>query len=101
MTALITIVLLATLVQYLVDIIKNIVPITEVKGVKLAPIYAALVGVAMACLTKTDILSVLGYESGIEAAGWIITGLIVSGGSSAVHELISKLRESREPDELR
>jgi hypothetical protein len=28
-------------------------------------------------------------------ADWVITGLILSGGSSVVHELLAKLRASR------
>lgn len=93
--ALLAVILLATLVQYLVDIVKGIIPAESIGSVKLPPIYAAIIGIALAVLTKTDILAALGYQIEYALAGWIITGLVVSGGSAAVHELISKLRESR------
>jgi hypothetical protein len=87
--------LLATLVQYIVDILKNAIPATAIGKVTLAPIYSLIVGIALAIIFQVDIMAALGFATQYAIAGWIITGLIVSGGSSAVHELIAKLRESR------
>ena len=48
LTAIILVFLLATVVQYVVDIIKGAIPPTAIGQVKLAPIYSLIVGVAYA-----------------------------------------------------
>jgi hypothetical protein len=93
--AIILVFLLATLVQYIVDIFKKAIPVAAVGAVALAPIYSLIVGVTLAVIFQVDIMAALGFTTPYALAGWIITGLILSGGSSAVHELIAKLRESR------
>ena len=95
LTAIILVFLLATVVQYIVDIIKGAIPLTAIGQVKLAPIYSLIVGVALAIIFQVDLMAAVGFATPYALAGWIITGLVVSGGSSAVHELIAKLRESR------
>lgn len=93
--SIIMVIMLAIVVQYIVDIIKNIIPSSGVGSIKLPPIYSLIVGVVMAVLFQVDLMATLGFTTSYALAGWIITGLIISGGSSAVHELIAKLRESR------
>jgi len=94
MDILIGIILLATLVQFVVDRIKTIIPIQAIGPVELAPIYAAIIGIVIAIVAQVDILAALGFQSQ-PIVGEVMTGLIISGGSTAVHELIAKLRESR------
>lgn len=87
--------MLATVVQYLVDIIKKIIPATTIGKVQLPPIYAAVVGVILAVTFRVGLLTAVGFQTPFPVADWIVTGLIISGGSTVVHELVSKLRESR------
>ena len=87
--------MLATVVQYLVDIFKKVIPVTMIGKVQLPPIYAAVIGVVLAVTFRVGLLTAVGFQTPYALADWIITGMIVSGGSTVVHELISKLRESR------
>jgi hypothetical protein len=92
--ALVGIILLATLVEFVVARIKAILPWKTIGTFELAPLYAAIIGIVVAIVAKVDILAMLGFASQ-PVVGEIITGLVMSGGSTAVHELIAKLRESR------
>jgi hypothetical protein len=78
----------------LVDRIKAVIPWTEIGKVQLTPLYALVIGIVVAFVARIDVLLSLGFET-VPVIGYIITGIVVSGGSSAVHELIAKLRESR------
>ena len=95
MVELAVVVVLSILVQFLVDRIKAVVPVKTVGNLELAPLYALALGIGLAFVTQVDIISSLGFNT-VSAVGYIVTGIVVSGGSSAVHELIAKLRESRE-----
>lgn len=92
--ALITILMMATLVQFLTDIFKGILPPGALNVFK-PQLIAAMFGVALAVIFKIDIFLVLGFETPYAMASWVFTGLILSAGSSAIHELIAKLRDSR------
>jgi hypothetical protein len=92
---LVLVLMLATVVQYLVDLIKKAVPAKTIGGVQLAPIYAAVIGVTTAVTFQVGLLTAVGFQTPYAMADWVITGLILSGGSSVVHELIAKLRASR------
>lgn len=88
-----TVILLAILTEYLVNLIK---PLFTYKGAYPVPILIAMViGVGLSLLTKADILTALDLEPINNIASYIVTGLVVSGGSSAIHELLAKLRGSR------
>jgi len=96
----IVLIALAVATEYLVERIKNLVQVTEVGKVKLVPFYALAVGMAIAFIVQLDFIAVLSavteYEMHtVPTAGYIMTGLAISGGSGAIHELFSKLRESR------
>ena len=99
---LLVIVLLALSIstEFLVERIKNLVQVTEVGKIKLVPFYALAVGMAIAFIVRLDFIAVLSaiteYEMHTEPiAGYIMTGLAISGGSVPLHEWFSKLRESR------
>ena len=42
-----------------------------------------------------DFFALMGYSSQLPIIAKVITGLILSSGSTGVHELVAKLRESR------
>ena len=87
------IILLSVIVEYIVNLLKPLMPESEYP----VPLILSLViGVCLGLLVRVDILSAVGFEPVSLTVSYVITGLIASGGSTAVHELISKLRASRQ-----
>lgn len=87
------IILLSVIVEYIVNLIKPLIPETNYP---VPLIISLIVGVGLGLLVRVDILTSIGFEPVNLTVSYILTGLIASGGSTAVHELISKLRSSRE-----
>jgi len=90
---LILIILLSVIVEYLVNVIKPLIPETDYP---IPLVISLVIGIALAVVVKADILTAVGFSPSYLIISYIVTGLIVSGGSTAVHELIAKLRASRE-----
>lgn len=88
------IVVFAILIQFLVDRVKELVG-DKVMNIVKAPIWAVTFGVLFALMFNIDFFALIGYTSQIPIVAKIITGLILSSGSTGVHELVAKLRESR------
>ncbi len=88
------IVVFAILIQFCVDRIKDITGEKVMKVIP-APIWAVAFGVLYALMFNIDFFALLGYETTVPIISKIITGLILSSGSTGVHELLAKLRESR------
>lgn len=93
-TLIITIVFLAIITEYLTDMIKHLIPYETDYPFPL--IIAMVVGIGLSVLTGADFLSAVGFTPKHDLIAQIITGLVVSGGSTAIHELTAKLRASRE-----
>lgn len=85
----------AILVQFLVDRIKAIVG-EKVMGYVKAPVWAAALGILFAFLFGLDVFAMFGYTAQLPALAYIITGLILSAGAAPIHELIEKVRASRD-----
>lgn len=90
---------LAIIVEYIVNLIKPLIPDTDYP---IPLVISLVVGVALAMLVQVDILTALGFDPIGSWVGCIVTGLVAGGGSSGVHELLAKLRASRkdQPDLL-
>lgn len=88
------IVVFAILIQFLVDRVKELVG-DKVMNIVKAPVWAAAFGVIFALMFNLDFFVLIGYSSQLPIVAKIITGLIISSGSTGVHELVAKLRESR------
>lgn len=84
----------AILIQFLVDRVKEIVG-DRVMNIVKAPVWAVAFGVLFSLMFDIDFFALLGYSSQFPIIAKIITGLILSSGSTGVHELVAKLRESR------
>lgn len=84
----------AILIQFCVDRTKDIVGEKVMKYVK-APLWALAFGIVFALIFKIDIFEIIGYPSELPVVSKIVTGLILSSGSSSVHELVEKIRSSR------
>lgn len=93
-TALISILILATVVQFITDIIKGWLPPGVLKY--LTPlIISAIIGITIAILFRVDVFAAGGYVTRYPIFAQIFTGIIISAGAPLIHELIAKLRESR------
>ena len=93
--ALMSLIVLAAVVEFVTDVIKRMLPFDSIGKVPVPPIISLIVGVAVAILVKADMFSYLDYTVSDEYVAFIITGIVLSAGSKAVHELVRKLRESR------
>lgn len=93
--ALFSILVLATMVQFITEIIKGWLPEKVLKYIT-PPIIAAVLGVLVALVFNIDAFAIAGYNAAVPFVGCILTGVILSAGSSAIHELIAKIRDSRD-----
>jgi divalent metal cation (Fe/Co/Zn/Cd) transporter len=88
------IVVFAILIQFLVDRVKELVG-DKVMNIVKAPVWAVAFGALFALMFDIDFFAFMGYSSQLPIIAKVITGLILSSGSTGVHELVAKLRESR------
>lgn len=88
------IVVFAILIQFLVDRVKELVG-DKVMNIVKAPVWAVAFGALFALMFDIDFFALMGYSSQLPIIAKVITGLILSSGSTEVHELVAKLRESR------
>lgn len=56
---------------------------------------ALLLGMTVCMLAHIDLFAIVGINMGAPIAGELLTGALVSRGSNFVHDLISKVNESR------
>lgn len=96
--AVIIILVFAILVQFCVERIKEIVGDKVMKYVK-APVWALGFGILFALLFRLDVFTMLGYPAQLPVVACIITGLILSAGAAPIHDLIAKIRESKNIEE--
>lgn len=87
------IILLSVIVEYIVNVLKPLMPETSYP---VPLVLSMVIGICLGLLVKVDILSAVGFEPVNLTVSYVITGLITSGGSTAVHELVAKLRASRQ-----
>lgn len=95
LTSLFLFILLSIVTEHIVNVLKQLLP-DKIGSVQMPLLLAVLVGVGAAVLTSTDLLSMLGFTVSQPVAAWVLTGIACAGGSKMAHELIAKLRASRE-----
>lgn len=89
-----TILVLSTLIESLTRVIKGLLP-EKLAAIIKPPLLAAGIGILLSTIFQIDLFILLGLQSPTPSIAHILTGLILSAGSSALHELLAKLRESR------
>ncbi len=85
-----TVILLAVIVEVVTNGIKAIFPILKGKSSR---IVAAAIGILMCLSTNIGILSNLNIGIKYVLIDYIITGIVISRGSNAVHDIISVFEE--------
>lgn len=96
----IMVVFLAIIVEYLTNIFKQFIPKTLKTEFPIPLLISLILGIGLGLTVRIDILRSLGFEMSYPVVSYILTGLIASGGSAGVHEIIAKLRASRKDFEI-
>lgn len=91
----IVIIVFAILIQFLVDQIKQILGTKIMQHIQ-PVLIAVILGILFAFMFDLDFFKILKMQSKIPIINYILTGLILSSGAPAIHELLAKLRESRD-----
>ncbi len=93
-SVLVLVIIFAVLIQFLVDRIKTILGKKLMQYIP-ADILSALLGIMFAFMFQIDVFVIVGLDSSIPYVGTIVSGLIMSAGAPAIHELIANIREQR------
>lgn len=86
---------MSIIMEYVVGILTEKLPTAFTKYVN-ANIISLLIGIILAFMFKLDIFASLGLQTSWVIVAWLITGVLLAGGSKLWHELIAKLRASRQ-----
>lgn len=84
----------AILIQFCVDRMKEILG-EKIMNMVTPSIWAVAFGIIFALMFDLDIFVLLGFTTSTPLLSRIITGLIMSSGSTGVHELIAAIRNTR------
>jgi len=84
-----TIVLLAVIVEVVTNGIKAVFPLIKGENRNGSRLMAAIVGIILCITTSIGILHKLNINVRYDLIDYIITGIIISRGSNAVHDIIS------------
>lgn len=85
---------LSFIIEYLTNILKELVTLKTEYPYPL--LISLTLGVTLGLLLQVDFFTALGFQPVNQLVAYIATGLIAAGGSKGVHELIAKLRASRQ-----
>jgi hypothetical protein len=85
---------LALVVQFVTEILKKLLP--EKTHSYAVPLLALVVSIVLAVTTHTGLLDTFGIAVTPPIVDYIITGLLLSGGSVGINELIKSLRGIKE-----
>lgn len=102
-TELIIIIIISIICQFVTDQIKRLFRFHKGRYFKnkinLKVLTSIIFSVLLCISYEADIFVLLGMSTSFPLIGQIITAIIVSSGSTAVHELISKINETRKKDD--
>ena len=90
------IVVLAIVVESTVEALKNIWSKGKLNWIQ---ILALGVGLSLAIATRTDLLEMFNITSTTPIIGMVVTGVLISRGGNATHDLLDKLREGGNKNE--
>ena len=103
MVELVMVVVISIICQYVVDQIKKLFKFHKGRYFKniinLKVLTSMIISFFMCICYNIDMLALLGLTSEIPVVGQIITAIIVSAGSSTVHDLVQRINEERKKDD--
>lgn len=89
--------MLAMVVEALVEVIKSWVPGAVVPPEWLWPVTSAALAIALCILAEVDVVEIAGITLHVPAVGEVMTGVLISRGASFVHDLWGKFTEKPLP----
>lgn len=103
MVELVMVIIVAIICQYVVDQIKKLFRFHRgryFKNIINLKILVSMICSLFICIAyQIDMLALLGLTTTVPLVGQIITSIIVSAGSTTVHELVGKINEERKKDD--
>ncbi|MCG8515046.1 MAG: hypothetical protein MI740_12960 [Halanaerobiales bacterium] len=84
-----SIILMSVIVEVVTNAIKGLLPFIKGEKGNGSRITAAIVGITICITTKIGILDNFGIYVAHNLIDFIITGIIISRGSNAIHDIIS------------
>ena len=103
MMELISVIVIALVVQYAVQAIKNMVRIKKgyslFKLINVKVMLSVIISILICVSSQIGILAMLGVGSVIPMIDYILTGLIVSSGANAIRELSKQIQNTKNGDE--
>ncbi len=86
-----TITVLAVVVEFATEVIKNLIPPVRKEFSK---VVAIILGVVLCLSTGTGILNLFGLAASYPLADYLVSGLIISRGSNIIHDLVAQLNKT-------
>ena len=103
MVELVMVIIVSIICQYTVEQIKKLFRYHKGRYFKniinLKILTSIVCSLLMTCAYNIDMLALLGLTTDVPLIGQIITAIIVSAGSTTVHELVGKINEERKKDD--
>lgn len=96
MEGFLVVIAIAILVEALVQVLKGFAPDGATSPGWLWPVSSCVLGVMVCVLAKVDALALLGVALSVPYVGCVLTGVLVSRGSSFVHDLWQRVRGTAE-----
>lgn len=103
MMELISVIIIALVVQYAVQAIKNMVRIKKgyslFKLINVKVMLSVIISILICVSSQIGILAMLGVSSVIPMVDYVLTGLIVSSGANGIRELSKQIQNTKNGDE--
>lgn len=103
MMDLVAVVIIALVVQYAVQAIKNMIKIKKgyslFKLINVKVMLSVAISVLICVSSQIGILAMLGVGSVIPVVDYILTGLIVSGGANGIRELQKQIQTTKQGED--
>ena len=103
MMELVSVIIVALVVQQAVETIKNMIKIKRgyslFKLINVKVLLSVIISILICVSSHIGILAMLGVQAVIPMVDYILTGLIVSGGASSIRELQKQIQNAKQGDE--
>ena len=103
MMELVSVIIVALVVQQAVQAVKNMIKIKRgyslFKLINVKVLLSVIISILICVSSHIGILAMLGVQAVIPMVDYILTGLIVSGGANSIRELQKQIQASKQGDE--
>lgn len=92
-------IVLAIIVEAIVEVVKPLFP-EKIIGIQMPVLLGIVFGIVVTLIAGYNVFEPLGFSISSKVLGEVLTGILAGGGSKLAHELVSKLRASRDDLEV-